>query len=156
MTDRPIPAADDSDSSWKQRVQPLATELSRMLELRRKLATLEFTHDYQLLRRNVIGGGIGVVMAMTGLPLLLQAAARQMGSVTSLSVTAWTLLFGTVLLALGTLLLGLAFRKTRSGFCGLQGTLAELNEDLIWLREWAQADENVAATDATGEDGDHS
>ena len=43
---------------------------------------------------------------------------------------------GSVLLILGLLLLIAALSKCRSEFRGLRDTLAELNEDLIWLREW--------------------
>ena len=129
-------------SPWKDRLRLLASELNRSVELRRELAALEITHDRQLLRRGIIVGGIGAVMALTGLPMLLQAAASGLASVTLLSTTVWSVIMGVVLLVPGLILLAHTIRKTRSGLCGLKGTLSELNEDVIWLREWAQPEDD--------------
>lgn len=123
---------------WDQRLRPLAAELSRMVDLRRRLAALEIAHDKRLITRSVIGGGAGVLAAIIGVTLLLQAVASSLATDT-ISATAWTVILGAVLFAPGILLLAHAIHKVRSRFCGLQGTLAEINEDLIWLREWTQA-----------------
>ena len=138
-------------SPWKERLRPLASELNRTVELRRRLAALELAHDRQLLRRGVIVGGIGAVMALAGLPMLLQAAARGLATVTLLSITSWMVIVGGVLLVPGLLLLAHTIRKTRSGFCGLQGTLSELHEDLVWLREWTQAEDSETDSAREGE-----
>ena len=136
-------------SPWKDRLRPLASELNRTVALRRQLAELELAHDRQLLRRGVIVGGIGAVMALAGLPMLLQAAARGLATVTLLSITSWMVILGSVFLVPGLLLLAHTIRKTRSGFCGLNGTLSELKEDLVWLREWTQTEDGES--DSTGE-----
>ena len=57
---------------------------------------------------------------------------------------------GSVLLVLGLLSLLRVYRKIRSGFCGLSGTLAELKEDLVWLREWAGSEDASDVTEDAG------
>ncbi len=126
---------DNATPVWKQRVRLFAVELREAVNLRRELATLEIEHDRQLLRRGIIVGGIGAIMAVVGLPLLLQGTAQWLATMTRLSVTTWTLIFGTLLLVPGTLLLVRTIRRSRSSFCGLRSTLPELNEDMVWFRD---------------------
>jgi uncharacterized membrane protein YqjE len=129
-------------AGWKQRLQPLAAELSRMLALRRELAALEVAHDRQLLQQGGIVGGIGALLAVLGATQLVQSLAGYLASVTVLSTTAWSLIFGLLFLVPGGLLIYRVYCKIRSRFCGLQGTLAELQEDLVWLREWTGSEES--------------
>jgi uncharacterized membrane protein YqjE len=120
----------------RHETRQLRAELGRMLQLRRELATLEVHHDRRLIRRCLIVGSLGAAMTLVGLPLLLQIATQQLADLTTLSAAAWTLIMGAVLLVPGLLLVARAIGKFRSDFRGLRDTLAELNEDLIWLREW--------------------
>ena len=47
----------------------------------------------------------------------------------------WLLIFGAGLLLAAVVMVLLAWRRFRCRFVGLQETLEELREDLIWLRE---------------------
>ena len=126
-------------SPWKQHLHGLVSELSQMLQLRRDLAALEIAHDRRLLRRAIILGGIGAVMVVTGLPLLLLAAAAKLGTVTQINGIGWTVILALALVAPGAWILAQTVRKTRSNFYALRGTLSELQEDLIWLRDWVDS-----------------
>ncbi len=134
----------DSDNSgtspWKNAARQWTAELGHMVALRRELAVLEINHDRQLTRRCLIAGTVGVVLVLVALSLLLSAAADFLAQVSPLDPTAWNAILGSLLVLPGVLLLILTIRKFRAEFCGLRGTRAELSEDLIWLREWTQAD----------------
>lgn len=135
----------------RKRLRPLLTELARLLQLRRQLAVLEWEHDRRLMQRVAVVGGLGAVFALVGLPLLVTAAAHALArAVDGIDVGTWCLVLGGGLTLPGLTLLVLAVRKLRADFCGLHGTLAELNEDGIWLREWIERVD--AETDASAGD----
>ncbi len=115
----------------------LVAELNRTMTLRRELATLELTHDRQLLVRSAILGGAGLVAAIVGLSQLTHALARVLAAVTALQLTAWLWILGGTLLLAGTVTVLFVYRRARAQFCGLAATRAELNEDLVWLRDWS-------------------
>jgi uncharacterized membrane protein YqjE len=120
----------------------LAGELLRMAQLRRQLAALEIGHDRALLRRFLLVGGPGAVLTFIGAPLLLMVAARGIARALGWDDTASILAAGSLFALPGVIMLVLALRRLRAQFCGLRGTLAELNEDLVWLREWTERDDS--------------
>ena len=138
-------------SNWKDELRPVTAELSRMVTLRRELAALEINHDRQLTRRCLTVGLAGAILVLVALPLLLHAAADALSHITTLNATTWNVILGSALAAPGIMLLAFGLRKFRAEFCGLRGTLAELNEDLIWLREWTQTDVPAGDGPASGE-----
>ncbi len=127
-------------AGWRHDLAEFKGELGRMLQLRRDLATLEFNHDRQLLRRCAIIGGCGAALLLTTLPLLLQLVADKLAENSSLSVVGWTLILAGALGSLGLCLVIVARRKLRSELRALRDTRAELDEDLIWLQEWVPHD----------------
>ena len=122
---------------WGATARQIAGELAQAIQLRRDLADLEIRHDRALLKRFLLVGGIAAAMVLSGVPLLLTAAALGLSQVTDLGVADWLVFFGVVLVVPGTVALVLGIRKLRCEFCGLQSTLAELREDSAWVREWA-------------------
>jgi uncharacterized membrane protein YqjE len=122
-------------------LKPLAGELLRMVQLRRELAALEIGHDRALLRRFLLVGGPAAVLTLVGAPLLLLAAARAVAHTLGWDETLSILAAGALFTLPGAVMLILAIRKLRAQFCALRGTLAELNEDLVWLREWTERDD---------------
>jgi uncharacterized membrane protein YqjE len=122
---------------WSSAVQQTASELARAIQLRRELAELELRHDRVVLRRFLSVGGIALALVACGLSLLLTAAADELARATDIRPAAWLSFFGAVLVLPGTVAIVLSVRRLRAEFCGLRNTLAELREDLVWLREWA-------------------
>ena len=127
---------ESSSGIWSPAARELAGEALEMLQLRRELAELEVRHDLRTGRRLLIVGGAGLVFLLSGLPLLLVAAARGLATWTNLGQTAWLLILGAVSLLWGGTVMWAAYRRFRQDFSGLEGTLAELNEDLVWLQDW--------------------
>jgi uncharacterized membrane protein YqjE len=124
-------------SDWGATARRTAGELARMIQLRRDLADLEIRHDRALVKRFLLVGGTAALLVLCGLPLLLTAAALGLAQVTDLGAVGWLSFFGAVLVLPGAVALVLSVRGLRSEFCGLSNTLAELREDLVWIREWA-------------------
>jgi cobalamin biosynthesis protein CobD/CbiB len=147
--------SDDRDTSarrWSLEARQVGGELARMLQLRRELATLEFQHDRRLIRRFLLAGGVAAWLILSGCPLWLTAVALALSQVTTLSAVAWLSLGGVVLVLPGALLLVLATRQLRREFRGLHDTLAELREDLEWVREWVERDRAPSAEDQVDRD----
>ena len=129
-----------STSFWSAEARQLAGHAVEMLELRRDLAQLELQHDAQVGKRLAIGGGIGAILVITAWPLLLSSLAIGLSRWTQLhSPAIWLLILGGFSLFLGFGIGWAAYQRFRADFTGLKCTLAELNEDLAWLREWTQS-----------------
>lgn len=139
-------ARDSKSSMWGQRLRSLAGELDRMVRLRRELAELELRHDYRNMRRLAVVGGLGIGLMLIGLSLLCSAAAHKLAVVTNLSVQSWMAIVGAALVLPGICMLTLGIKRFRAEIRLFRGTLAELHEDVVWLREWMQQ------TDSKGEE----
>ncbi len=145
-----------SSGTWKDQAKVLAGDVVRAVQLRRELAELEVRHDANAVRRLAIVGGVGALLAITGLPVYIICAAQGLAARTSLGFVSWALILASLLVAVGVLALAVAVARFRSEFSGLRRTLSELNEDMIWLQEWgvrrdssnnADADHDQAAAD---------
>lgn len=120
-------AADEFGRTW--------ADLAETLELRRRLAESEIRSDLATGKRLGIVAGVGLVLALTALPLLVAAVAWIVATITNVSFAVWLLVFGGPLLTLGLTTIYSAWRKFRREFLALSATRQELHEDLIWLRE---------------------
>jgi putative superfamily III holin-X len=112
------------------------SDLAETLDLRRKLAEAELKSDVAASKRLAVVGSVGVVLALSGLPLLLTALAFQLAAVTNVGFAAWLAILGGPLFAVGLAVVFLAWRRFRREFLALATTRQELREDLLWLREW--------------------
>jgi len=126
----------------------LTSDVVGMLQARRQLAELEVRADIASSKRLGITGGIGLVLTLTSLPVLVVALARALHCCLPIggeAFSGWLLICGGALLLAGGGTLWYAWRRFRREFVGLRESIAELREDVVWLREW---------TERTGEDGD--
>jgi uncharacterized membrane protein YqjE len=124
-----LPLTRDLQGAW--------SDVAEMFELRRRLAELEIKSDIAASRRLAVFGGIGAVLALAGLPIVLMTlAAYADAHWTNVSFPWISLASGAALLVAGALLMLAAWRRFRYEFLGLRETLAELREDVVWLREW--------------------
>ena len=114
----------------------LSDDVRESIMLRYRLAALEIEADLCSARRLAVWLVAAGVMGLTALPLLLVAVAQWFGTCTSLSSTAWLLIFGLILLIVAPTVAYLAYRRFRRHFVGLEQTLEELREDAVWLGEW--------------------
>ena len=137
MTDRDPPLLKDA----KQQVAALAADLRRMVGLRWQLAALELQAAVGSAKWLAVVLVAAAVTGLTALPVLVVYAAERIALLTDISRTTWLLVFGLGLLTLATVGAWLAWRRFRREFVGLEETLEELREDLLWLRE--MGDEGV-------------
>jgi len=129
----------------------LAGDLKQMAADRWELARLEGREAVGPIRRLAIWLAVAAVVLLVGLSTLTAAAAAMLGD--RLWTTAgWLLVFGLLLLAAAASGAYLAWRRFRRTFSGMEQTLEELREDLIWLAEKAgRADEEPLADDPADE-----
>lgn len=132
MTDRNRPVL----SGLRDGLGALAGELAESLKLRLELAQLELTEDYRAGKRLGLVLAAALVMALTSLPLFLASLAETLDGVGRIGRAGWLLVFALVLVLIATSSSAVAWRRFRRNMAGLQQTIEELREDLLWLREW--------------------
>jgi uncharacterized membrane protein YqjE len=113
----------------------LGRELREMVATRWELARMELLADLRSARRLVITWLVAIVMAITSLPLLAICLAEVLDGCGGIPSSVWLLIFAAGLLILAALGAYVAWRRFRRRFVGLQETLEELREDLLWVQE---------------------
>lgn len=116
----------------------LSLDVQEMFALRWQLASLELHAALGHLKALAVALIIAAVMGLTALPLGAVYLAEILDGRLGLSRHAWLLLLAMGLLSLALLIGALAWRTFRRRFVGLQETLEEMREDLVWLRDWTQ------------------
>lgn len=124
----------------------LGGDVQTMIELRLQLASLELHVAIGQIKRLTTALAIAAAMGLTALPLVAVYMAEALDGRLGIARSTWLLLFAAGLLLLAGLVGWLAWRTFRRRFVGLEETLEELREDLLWFREWTSpAAEAVAA-----------
>ncbi|MBN2473370.1 MAG: phage holin family protein [Pirellulales bacterium] len=123
-------------SGLQEEIGSLAADLKQMATLRWQLARLELEAAAKALRRLVITGVVVGVMTLSALPILAVALAQLLHETQGISFAGWLLILGGGLLFGGILGGYLAWRRFRRRFSGIEQTLEELREDLVWLQQW--------------------
>jgi uncharacterized membrane protein YqjE len=115
----------------------LSGEFRRMAQLRWELAELELRGDLARLKRLVVAWGVAAVLALAVMPVLavwLAAILEQQFQVSPL--VSLPVLAGGLLIVAGGVAWG-SWSRFRAKLSGLEETLEELREDMVWLEEWA-------------------
>ncbi|MBX7165591.1 MAG: phage holin family protein [Pirellulales bacterium] len=113
----------------------LRADLLALLTARGKLLRLELQAAAAVLRRAAVASTVGGVLAIVGLAGALVAAAPWLEQQLALPAGSVLPILSIVLLAAGLTILTQASRRFRRDFAGLRDTLAETQEDVLWLRE---------------------
>jgi hypothetical protein len=116
----------------------LGEELREMAAVRWELARLELQADLRSAKQLAIAWLAAAVMALTALPLAAVCLADALDGCGQIARGGWLLIFAGGLLILALASGQLAWRRFRRRFLGLQETLEELREDLVWLGEKKQ------------------
>jgi len=114
-------------------------ELREMAAARWELARLELQADLLATKQLAIAWLAAAVMALTALPLAAVCLAEALDGCGRIARREWLLIFAGGLLILALAGGQLAWRRFRRRFLGLQETLEELREDLVWLGERTQS-----------------
>lgn len=119
-------------------MRALAAHLRDMLVVRGQLARLELSVAARQLRRLGTVWTLAALMILVSLPLWLVALADTLHDVLGISRAGWLCLIAGLLTVAATLAMWTAWRRFRRAFVGLEETLEELREDMLWLREWTE------------------
>ncbi len=149
MNERPRPLL----SGLRGELGSLAGEVAESVKLRLELAQLELMEDYHSARRLALVLAAALVMLLTSLPLLVVALAEALDGAGQLSRAGWLVIFALGLILIATAGGLFAWRRFRCGMVGLQETVEELREDILWLREWTAAPPPNPDSDHDGPDG---
>jgi len=120
----------------RQELGGLSHEVARWLQAHWELARLEIEADLSEARRLAVAIVAAGVLGLAALPLLAAALAWRLRGCAGLGFGTWLALFGVALLLLAAVGGVLAWRRFRRRYSGLEETLEELREDLVWLGEW--------------------
>jgi len=128
-TDRPLLA------DIRKELGALGDEWREMAGTRWELARLELQADLASAKRLGIAWVAAAVTALTALPLLAVCLAESLDGCGNVSRGGWLLILAGCLLFLALAGSYSAWRRFRRRFIGLEETLEELREDMLWLRE---------------------
>ena len=116
----------------------LGADIRTMAKLRWELARRELTADAAAAGRLAVILAIAALLALVSLPLLVVALGCLLDGVLGISQGGWLCIFSLCFLltaALGSLF---AWRRFRRNLVGLEETIEEFREDMLWLREWSE------------------
>lgn len=135
----------------KEQVSGFRTDVVAFASLRWKLVSLEVRAAIGHVKWLSIGLVGAAVVMLTGLSTLVVSIALLLDDAW-LPAWGWALFFG-LLLFFGGILGGLAlWIRFRRRFTGLEQTLEEIREDIVWLKDWISRDGNATDSDGTNED----
>jgi uncharacterized membrane protein YqjE len=117
-------------------LKSLAAEVREMAASRWELARLELVAQGKMLTRLVCIGFAAALMTLVALPLLAWCLADALDGWLGVARSGWLLGMAVGLLGFALLSGIFAVRRFRRRATGLQETLEELREDIVWLREW--------------------
>ena len=120
----------------KAEVGSLGADLRQMAALRWQLARLELEADARAVSRLARVWILSAVMALCALSLLAVCAADVLDGRLGIARWGWLLILGLGLLSGGAAASYRAWRLFRASATGMEQSLAELREDLVWLKEW--------------------
>jgi len=116
----------------------LGGDVQEMIALRWQLASLELRTAVNQLRKLAVALAIAATMGLTAWPLLAVHLAEALDGCLGVSRHAWLLFLALGLLLFAFLIGVFAYRRFRRRFVGLEESWEELQEDLVWLREWTE------------------
>ena len=124
-----------SASSFTADAQRLWTDVQTMLRVRRELAQVEVQSDIATTKRLLVIGGVGLACLFVSLPLFAFVFAVWVEQQFDIQRQHVMLDLAAILLAAGSITMWSAWRGFRRDFVGLRDSLAEIQEDVVWLRE---------------------
>ena len=116
----------------------LLSDVRQMAVLRWELGKLELAADARSMVRLAVVLGVAVLLVLVALPVLVVSLGGLLDGVWGISQSGWLCIFAVALLATAGGGGFLAWRRFRRDLLGLEETIEELREDMVWLREWTK------------------
>lgn len=129
----------------RDEIASLGVDLKESVSLRWELTQLELRTAAGQIKRLAIGLAAAGVMLLCCVPILTVALAAWLEDPEGISFAGWSAMLGLVFLIAGAAGGYATWRRFRQRFVGMEETLEELREDLLWFREWTdhRADDSV-------------
>ncbi len=125
-------------SELRDELSGMADEAAQLATLRFRLAEIELRESAQTAKRFSIGAGAALVLVLTSLPVLVVALSIWLDNVATLPrEVSWAWIFGLALAIGGLAVAWFSWRRFRREFRGLEQSIEELCEDLVWVKEWS-------------------
>lgn len=115
----------------------LIADIRKMAMLRWELARLELAADAAAAARLAVILAIAALLALVSLPVLVVALGCLLDGILGILQGGWLCIFSFCFLLTATAGSFFAWRKFRRNLVGLEETIEELREDMLWLREWS-------------------
>lgn len=114
----------------------LRNDLSKMLAARAALVRLELAESARQTARCAVVLALALVLLVSAVPVAVATLALACATYFGQSPIGWLAASALVLVVVAAFIAWLALRAFRRDFTGLRDSLAELEEDRVWLREW--------------------
>ena len=125
-------------SGLQSELGSLVSDVRELAILRWELAKLELAADARSTVRLAVVLAVAVLMVLVALPVLVVSLGSLLDGVWGISQSGWLCIFAAALLATAGLGGFVAWRRFRRNLLGLEETIEELREDMVWLREWSE------------------
>ncbi len=139
-------------SPIKRQLASFAKEVQAMLRARAELLGLELQAARAVGTRLAIALVVGSLSALVAAPVGLVALSSQMARWFDLDALGILWFFTAALLIAGGGLIVGGWRRYRREFSGLEDSIAELREDIVWMREWFETEATDDEADPASED----
>ena len=143
-----------ASSSWRQQCRRLVADCRTLVEARWRLATIECRIAARQIGRLGLVWAIALAALLVSATLALVALADVLEQLSGTSRTVWLCLMSAGLAVLAVIACWVAWIRFRRQFVGLQESLEELHEDIVWLREWLAPDDDDSPSSAAPPDSD--
>ena len=143
-------------SPLKRQMAGISAEAKAMLAARAELLGLELSAARSSVVRLVVAVLLGCLILLVALPMATVAFSQQLARWFSLDPLAVLWVFTLMMFVGGTGLIYGSWRRFRREFHGVEDSIAELREDLMWMQEWlgTQNGEGNAAAETKAGPGD--
>lgn len=119
----------------KDETSRLKSDFAELLRVRWQLGKLELQTAANSAKRLATGVVVAALAALVALPVLVVALARVLAGALGIAFAGWLAIFGFGMLLFAAALAWFRYRHFRAEFVGLEQSLEELREDVVWLEE---------------------
>lgn len=133
----------------KDETSRLKSDFAELLRVRWRLGKLEVQTAAHSAKRLVVAAIVAILLVLVSLPVLVVALAKALDGVLQIAFAGWLAIFGFGMLLFAAGLAWLRYRRFRAEFVGLEQSIEELREDVLWLEE-RLAGRNGRSETATG------
>lgn len=132
----------------KDETSRLKSDFVNLLRVRWQLGRLEVQTAAHSAKRLATAAVIALLLVIVSLPVLVVALARVLDGVLGVAFVGWLAVFGFGMLLIAAALAWFRYQRFCAEFVGLEQSLEELREDVLWLEEHFVGRRGSAASQA--------